>query len=196
MNLWPRQLLITTTLATAFASARPAEARPSFYVSIRSVKQTDQSKCKLREQARDLLEKSLSKHPSVVTRLKDPEPTGKALEAELEARKLTGYAVVLRITRCAHRLMPPRPGHAYKILAVEVSTAIDAEKLPSSKMAAAGSGTAEVATEVSRVKEKELQSLRIEALGAAIDQAAGKFVKGLSQPKPKRRSKKRRRTAR
>lgn len=197
MNLCPRHLWSIAALAAAVAASRPADAQPSFYVSIRTVKQTDSGECKLEKQARELLDKSLSKHPSVVTRLKDPEPTGKALEAELTARKLTGYAVILRITRCAHRLLPPRPGHAYKILAVEVRTAIDAEKLPSSKMAAAGDGTAEVATEVSRIKEKELQSLRVEALGAAIDQAAGKFVKGLSQPKQsKRRTKKRRRRAR
>lgn len=196
MNLGRRQLLITATLAITCSAASPARARPSFYVSIRSVEQTDDGKCKLQEPARDLLDKSLSKHPSVVTRLRDPEPTGKALEAELKARKLTGYAVILRITRCAHRLMPPRPGHAYKILAVEVRTAIDAERLPSSKMAAAGDGMAEVATEVNRIKESELKSLRIEALGAAIGQAAGKFVAGLSQPERKRRAKGGRRKSR
>ena len=192
--IWPtamsgsraNRLIFTTTLAlTCLGSV--AAAKPKYYVAIADVKHVADETCKLETRARALLERELAKHPAVLTRLGDPEPKGAALHKQLKARKLTGYAVILRITRCAHRLLPPRPGHAYKVLSVQVSVAIDAEKLPSSKMAAAGRGSAEVATEVSRVKPSELQSLRIEALDAAIDQAASEFIKGLSGKKRKRR---------
>ena len=105
-------------------------------------------------------------------------------------------AVDLRITKCAHALTPARGGSAYKTLQVEVSAALDAEKIPSGQIARAGDGTAQVGTEVRRIKPRELAQLRAEALAAAIDRAVGQFVKSLSQPvsrNGKRRSRRRKR---
>ncbi len=81
----------------------------------------------------------------------------------------------------------------FKVLMVEVSMAIDADKIPSNQMALAGDGTAQVATEVRSIKPKELTQLRQEAATAAIKQAVEKFITTF---KSKKKSKKRRRRRR
>ena len=187
------RFLVAAVLVMHWGSTGLARTAPRFYVAVRDVTQAKEVKCELKSAAKSLLDKTLAKHPSVVTRLDKDDLSGAKLEAELKARKLVGYAVILRITRCTDRLLPPRAGHAYKVLAVEVATAIDAERMPSSKMAAAGDGSAEVATEVTTVKPKELDSLRLEALTAAIEQAVEKFVHGLEGDEPNQPAKKRRR---
>jgi hypothetical protein len=170
-----------------------AEARPRYYVELRGVKEPAKSRPSLRAKAKAIVPEEFGKHPAVVTSLGDPTPKGKALAKALKARRLTGYGVILRITKASHSILPPEKGKAYRRLLVEVAVAIDAEKIPSGQMALAGQGNAQVATEISRYTEKERDQLAHEALTEAVRQAVGKSVNKLSGGKAKRRRRGRRR---
>lgn len=171
-----------------------AQAKPKHYFELRGVKEPPKMKPSLKAAAQTLLMKAFEKDPRIATSLGDPAPKGEELAKALKTKKMTGYALVLRITKATHSMNPPSPGKVYKVLMVEVSVAIDAEKIPSSQMALAGEGNAQVGTEVSRFKEKERAQLLHEALVEAIKQAAQKTVNKLtSSGKKKRRRKARRR---
>jgi hypothetical protein len=177
-------------------AASPAAARtrqPTLYLDVRGIKEPPKAKPSLKDLARDLLGKELSKHKTVVTTLGDPEPTGAALAKALKKRGLIGYGIILRITKVDHSIHPPAKGSAYKVLMVEVSVAVDAEKIPSGQMALAGSGTTPVGTEVSRFRKKERDQLIREALAGAIKEAVARSVAKLSpsKQKPRRRSRRR-----
>jgi hypothetical protein len=171
-----------------------ADAKPKHYFELRGVNEPAKKKPSLKAAARALLTKAFEKDPRIATSLGEPAPKGAELTKALKAKKMTGYALDLRITKVDHSMNPPPPGKVYKILMVEVGVAIDAEKIPSSQMALAGEGNAQIGTEVSRFKEKERVQLLHEALAEAIKQAALKTVNKLtSSGKKKRRRKARRR---
>lgn len=185
-------------LLTSFAppAITSAWAAPRLYVEIRGVQEGPQGKCGLKEQARGLLEKGLRERPEVTLDVGQPRPTGADLQRVLKSRKLIGYGLLLRITRCAHELLPPPKGKVYKLLMTDVAVAIDAEKIPSAQMALAGEGQANVGMEVSRVKEAELRQLLLEALTEATKQAVVRSVDKLAKPagatKKRRKSRARR----
>ena len=169
----------SVTLACGLAilgTAAASEGRPRFYMEVRAVKEPPKTTPSLTERGKAIFLSELKKHPQVVTELGDPPPSGPALEKALKARRLTGYGLVLRITKASHSLNPPPKGKVYRVLMVEVSVAVAAEKIPSGQMALAGEGTAQVGTEVSRVKEKERVQLMYEALTEAIRQAVDRSI--------------------
>jgi hypothetical protein len=168
-----------------------AEAKPRLYWELREVREPAKTKPSMKSKAKAIFNEALKKHPEVVTL--DPRPTGDDLAKTLKQRKLTGYAMVLRITKVGHSMNPPAPGKVYKVLMVEVNVAIDAEKIPSGQMALAGQGSAQVGTEVNRFKEKERVQLTIEALTEAIGQAVKRSVSKLTGKKKRRRRSRRRR---
>lgn len=178
MNL-KRSVMLACGLVVV-TSAAASEGRPRFYMEVRSVKEPPRTSPSLKEPGKAIFLTELKKHPQVVTELGDPPPSGPDLEKALKAKRLTGYGLVLRITKASHSLNPPAKGKVYKVLMVEVSVAIDAEKIPSGQMALAGEGTAQVGTEVRRVKEKERVQLMHEALTEAIRQAVDRSVAKLS----------------
>jgi hypothetical protein len=173
-----------------------AEAKPKLYFELRSVKEPPGTKPSLRKRAGALLMKHFESDARVTTKLGDPPPKGDELAKILKSKKISGYALVLRITKVDHAMHPPQPGKVYKVLMVEVNVAIDAEKIPSGQMALAGQGTAQVGTEVSRFKEKERVQLLHEALTEAVKQAAQKSLVKLTSSKKKRRRRGRRRRSR
>lgn len=161
-----------------------AEARPKVYIELRGVLEPAGTKPSLKDTARALLLKTFEKDPRVATSLGDPAPKGDDLIKVLKSKRIDGYALVLRITKATHTMNPPPPGKVYKVLMVDVAVAIDAEKIPSSQMALAGEGSAQVGTEVSRLKEQERVQLLNEALVEAIKQAAVKSIVTLTTPTP------------
>ncbi|MBW2733035.1 MAG: hypothetical protein JRH20_11640 [Deltaproteobacteria bacterium] len=186
-------ILLSLWLTFAVAPS-PALAKTRYYVGLQAVKEAKATKtCKLAKKANDLFLSLLDAEKTVTTRLEgNPAPRSKAFAAALKRQKLAGYATILRITTCKHELQPPQPGKSYKVLMVEVGIAIDAEKIPSGQLARAGMGSAQVGTEVSRIKPKELQSLREEALAAATKHAVKRFIATLDGKKTKKKSKARR----
>lgn len=191
-----RRLIPFFAALLALLGPLPAQAKPRFFVQLRAVREAPKSTCHLAKKASQLVKATLAKVGMITLDLGVPLPKAKdALAALLKKRKLTGYAIVFRITRCRHELKPPAPGKAYKTLAVDVATAVDAEKIPSGQIALAGTGDAQVQTEVTRIKPSELASLRDDALKSATEQSIGRFVKTLSQ-KPKRHRRRHRRTRR
>lgn len=174
MNL-KRSVMLACWLAT-LATAAVSEGRPRFYMEVRAVKEPPKTAPSLKERGKAVFLSELKKHPQVVTELSDPPPSGPALEKALKAKRLTGYGLVLRITRASHSLNPPAKGKVYKVLMVEVSVAIDAEKIPSGQIALAGEGTSQVGIEVSRVKEQERVQLTYEALTDAVRQAVDRSI--------------------
>lgn len=195
-----RFVIIAFMAALSAGNALAAPTKAKYYVAVQSVKEAAGTKaCRLAEKAKQLFTSTLEAQPTVTTRFPAGKaPQGKGLAAALARHKLAGYGAVLRLTQCKHGLHPPRPGKAYKILMVELGVAIDAEKIPSGQLARAGTGSAQVGIEVARIKSKELQSLREEALAASIKQAVERFVatlgaKSSTKRKRSRRSKKRRR---
>jgi hypothetical protein len=193
----PAKTILNVVLLTGtIVSCGVAEAKPRLYWELREVREPAKAKPSMKSKARAIFNAELKKHPEVVTQL-DPRPSGDELAKTLKRRKLTGYAMVLRITKIGHSMNPPAPGKVYKVLMVEVNVAIDAEKIPSGQMALAGQGSAQVGTEVSRFKEKERIQLTIEALTEAIGQAVKRSVGKLTgKKKRRRRSRGRRRRAR
>lgn len=189
--------LVTTVAAMACmvgGTVVADAARPRYYVRVQDVKDDGAAACAIKEQGRRLLLQALDKDPSVITRLgQEPPPQDKALERVLKARKLEGYGLILRITKCAHELHPPAAGKVYKVLMVEVAVGLDAEKIPSGQIARAGNGDAQVGTEVSSVKPRELAQLRVEALKEAVGQAAGEFIKSLKARSPVKKKRRRKR---
>jgi hypothetical protein len=172
----PRRAVMLACGLLVLGAGAVSEGRPRFYMEVRAVKEPPKTSPSLKERGKQVFLDELKKHPEVVTDLGDPPPTGAELAKALKTRRLTGYGLVLRITKVAHSLNPPAKGKVYKVLMVEVAVAIDAEKIPSGQMALAGEGNAQVGTEVSRVKEKERIQLTHEALTEAIRQAVGKSV--------------------
>jgi len=189
MRYSARGIVVATLFALACGSA---DARPRFYMEIRGVKEPANTKPSIKAKALTYLQQELEKHAEVVTKLGDPPPQGEDLQRELKARRLQGYNLVLRVTKASHSLNPPAKGKVYRVLMVEVAVAIDADKIPSSQMALAGEGNAQVGTEVSRYKEKERVQLTHEALLEAIRQAVDKSVAKLSGGGKSKKSKKRR----
>jgi len=181
---------IITLLSLAISAT--VSAAPKLYVEIAGVKEQGTQACKLKEKAKAALKKAFSARPEVTMTLGDPPPKGAALQKALKNKGLTGYRVVLRLTKCSHTLLPPAKGKVYKVLMVEVGVAIDAEKIPTSQMALAGQGSAQVGTEVSKIKEKEKQQLLLEALTEATKQAVGKSVDTVNKPKKTKRKRRRR----
>lgn len=174
MNL-KRSVMLACGLVVV-GTAAISEGRPRFYMEVRAVKEPPKTTPSLKERGKAIFLSELKKHPQVVTELGDPPPSGPALAKALKAKRLTGYGLVLRVTKASHSLNPPPKGKVYRVLMVEVSVAIDAEKIPSGQMALAGEGTSQVGTEVSRVKEKERVQLTYEALTEAIRQAVDRSV--------------------
>lgn len=188
-----RTWLLLGLAALLLPGAASAKAKgPRFYFELRGVQVPAGEKADLKEQARIVLLAELKKHPELVTELATPNPTGDELVKQLKARRLEGFAIVLRVVTSKHELRPPAAGKLYKQLMVEVAVAIDAEKIPSGQMALAGEGSAEVGTEVKKVNEKERLQLRAEALADAIKQAVGKTVVKLGAPAPKASKRKKR----
>lgn len=176
---------LALVLMASLLSGKQAEAKTRYFVQLQGIK--EQGDCKLAAQAGKLIKGVLAKFPQLTTELGGPVPKDKkALAKELKRRGLQGYAIVFRITSCKHELHPPAKGKVFKVLMVEVATAIDAEKIPSGQMALAGTGAGQIGTEVSRINQKELASLRAEALGVAAKQAVGRFVSKLGGSKNKR----------
>jgi len=173
-------LLAVVLLALLGSSPALGKGR-KLYLDVRGVKEPERTTPSLRGMAQTVLVEELKRHPEVVTSLGDPAPKGADLVRELEARKLDGYGVVLRITKVAHSLKAPPKGKVYKVLQVEVEVAVDAEKIPSGQMALAGEGSAQIGTEVSRYKESERVQLVKEALTDATRQAVGKAVVRLGE---------------
>lgn len=187
---------LSSGLAISSAQGAPPPARPKYYVQVQEVKQLVSKTCDLREQGKRLLTEQLTKHAEVITQLPGGVPADKAALAKLlQQQGLEGYSLVLRITKCAHSLEPPRPGGTYKVLMVDVELALDAEKIPSGQLARAGEGQAQVGAEVAQVKPSELRQLQSEAAAVATNQAADGFLRSL-QPKSgaKRKRKRPRRT--
>jgi hypothetical protein len=180
-------------LLTLLATAGQADARPRFYFDVRGVKLPPKASASLKEKAKELLIAELKKQPSVVLELGDPRPSGAGLEQALKSRRLTGYGLVVRVTKAETTLQPPAPGKVFRVLSGEVDVAIDAEKVPSGQMALAGEGNAQVGTEVKQVKDKERTEILQEALAEAIKQAVVKSITRLAAPpkpeKPVRRKK-------
>lgn len=177
-------------LIGALSIPQLGQAKPRFFVQLRAVEEQAKG-CKLSTQARALVNKLLSKEATVTLDLGVPVPKNKQALAKLLAkRKLTGYAIVFRITRCKHTLEPPPKGKRFKVLMVEVATAVDAEKIPSGQIALAGTGAGQIGTEVSRIRPKELASLRADALVVATKQSVARFITTLGSKRshpPKRR---------
>lgn len=191
--IWTLAVLLAL-IAPAYAKKPKAPAGPRYYWEVRGVKAPAGSPAALKDKAKAVFLAELKKQAAIVLEL-DPKPSsGDELEKALKARKLDGFGVVLRVTKSTHELKPPAPGKAFKTLMVEVSVAIDAEKLPSGQLALAGEGNSQVGTEVKAVKEKERLQLMVEALTDAIHQAIEKSVVKLSTPdKPVRSRKKKKR---
>lgn len=190
----PVRTIVNVVLLATFVMCGVAEARPRIYWELREVREPAKAKPSMKAKARAIFNAELKKHPEVVTKL---DSTGDNLAKTLKEKKLTGYAMVLRITKMGHSMNPPAPGKVYKVLMVEVNVAIDAEKIPSGQMALAGQGSAQVGTEVNRFKEKERVQLTVEALTEAIGQAVKRSVSKLTgKKKRRRRSRSRRRKAR
>ncbi|MCA9671525.1 MAG: hypothetical protein KC503_38270 [Myxococcales bacterium] len=171
-----------------------ARARPKLYVEIGGVKAA--AKCGLRKKALETLTKEFSASNKVTLDIGKPAPKGKALAKVLKKRRLKGYRVQLRITKCGTEVHPPPKGKVYRVLMASVSVAVDAEKLPSDQMALAGQGSASVGTEISTVKEKEKRQLLGEAMVAATKQAVGKSIATLLGGKTKKRRRRRRKRRR
>jgi hypothetical protein len=188
---------LAALLVTNGADAKPKVAKvkgPKFYFEVRAVKMPAGADATLKAKAKEVLIAELKKQLLVNMELGDPAPTGAELEKELKARKLDGFGLVLRVTKAAHALKPPAEGKTYKRLVVEVSVALDAEKIPTGQMALAGDGSSEVSTEVQKIKDKERQQLTVEALSDAIKQAVEKSILKLGTPaKPEKRPRKKRR---
>jgi hypothetical protein len=170
--------------------------KPTIFFKLQGIREPKGAKPSLKAKAKKILLEELKKQPQVLTDLGSTTPASKAALAKiLQARKLTGYAIMLRITKVKHSMNPPAAGKVYKVLMVEVEVAIDAEKIPSGQMALAGQGSTQVGTEVSRFKEKERLQLIYEALQTATNQAVTKSLSKLA-PGKKRRGKQRRRRKR
>jgi hypothetical protein len=198
-STWRCSLTVAAALALAVLAApahgkRPkAPTGPRYYWEVRGIKVPPGSPPMLKDKAKGLFLAELKKQPAIVLELEPKPASADELEKALRARKLDGFGVVLRVTKSTHELRPPAPGKAFKTLMVEVSVAIDAEKLPSGQLALAGEGNSQVGTEVKAVKEKERLQLMVEALTDAIHQAVEKSVVKLSTPdKPARIRKKKR----
>ncbi len=177
--------LLVLCLALGLPGVGWAKAKgPRFYFELRGVQVPAGDGADLKEQAKSVLLAELRKHPEIAIELPE-KPTGEELVKQLKARRLEGFALVLRVVKSKHELRPPPAGKVYKVLAVEVAVAIDAEKIPSGQMALAGEGSAEVATEVKKLTEKERRELRGEALAEGIKQAVAKTVAKLSAPPAK-----------
>ena len=186
---------LSLTLTPQVVTAKEDATAKKFYFEVRGVQVPSGSMPLLKEKAQAILLAELQKQPTVVTNLGSPSAQGAELEKRLQAQNLQGYALVLRIAKSAHSLQPPPPGKVYKVLMVEVSVAIDAEKIPSGQMALAGEGSANVGTEVRQIKDKEKLQLTLEALTEAIHQAVTQSITKLSaadKPAAKRRPTKRR----
>jgi hypothetical protein len=185
-----RWLLPVLLLAGSPAAAKP----PRFFFQVRAVQVPPGSAPGLKDKARATLMAELKQQPTVVLELGDPPPQGADLEKTLEARKLLGYELVLRVRKSSHELKPPAPGKAYKQLMVEVDVAIDAQQIPGGQLALAGEGNSQVGTEVKAVREQEKQQLLGEALNDAVKQAVSKSVSKLGTSKttkaPRRKKKK------
>jgi hypothetical protein len=194
MEITGKATLIVAVCAL-FTPATAWSASPRLYLDVRGIQEPSGTKPSLKASARALLKAELEKSDKVVTQLGNPAPKGEELEKALKAKGLTGYAVVLRITKVNHSMNPPAPGKVYKILMVEVAVAIDAEKIPSGQMALAGQGSAQVGTEVSRYKEKErnqlVQEALLEATRAAVQKSIAKLTVGAGNRKGKRGRKRR-----
>jgi hypothetical protein len=163
------------------ALAKSGKARtPKAEIVVKGVK--DRTKCKLIEQAKQILAGELKKAGLPTVKADAPAQKG-----------ITRYGLVLHITTCSHQLLPPAKGRAYKRLAVDVGAALDAEKMPSGQLARAGAGQATVATEVTGIKPKELAQLRKEALEVSTQKAIAQFAKSLIAKKTKRKRRRRRR---
>ncbi|PID38172.1 MAG: hypothetical protein CSA24_01370 [Deltaproteobacteria bacterium] len=181
-------------LANVLALPQLGEAKPRFFVYLRAVKEQVNTRCKLASQARALVKKLLAKDPTITLDLGAPMPKSKkALAKLLAAKKLRGYGIVFRITRCKHSLNPPAKGRRAKVLMVEVGSALDAETIPSGQLALAGIGAGQVGTEVSRIRKEELASLRADALEVAAKQSVARFITNLGSRRSHPPSKRRRR---
>ena len=163
----------------AFTGTAQAKA-PKFYFDVRGVKVPPGTLPGLQAKTRDIFLAELKRQPVVVTDLGTPSPRGAELEKALQAKKLQGFGVVLRVVKAKHTLSPPAAGKVYKMLMVEVEVAIDAEKIPSGQMALAGEGSAQVGTEVQKVKPEEQAQLTSEALTEAVRQAVTRSISKLS----------------
>jgi|GEM_PF-6214015 hypothetical protein len=173
-----------------------AQARPRFYAEPQTIKGLSAPDCDLDETAlRQQLLKSLDARPEITTSFPGTKPESpKKLKRLLRRKRLKGYAFSLRLVTCKHSVLPPEPGKTYKRLFTEVSVALEGETIPAGQMAIAGTGSAKVGVEISRLKATERKQLYGEALEAALSQAVGQTIGKLSGgKKTKRRRAKRRR---
>lgn len=153
------------------------------YFELRSVSGDASVSEAIKIKARERLLSEMKQHPSVVLDLGlKPAADAGQIEAELQKRHLLGYALALRITKHKETVEPPAAGKKFLVFMAEYAVAIDAETLPSGKMALAGEGNAQVGVEGQSFKESERQEVRVEALTEAIKQAAGRAIKNLSRP--------------
>ncbi len=197
-HLWPALALAAMLLGAAGAEAQAKKKR--FYIKIYRVAEPKGSRPSLKPRATALLKKLLAQQPEVVTELGPKVMTKAQLAKHLEANKLVGYELGLRITKASHAMHPPKPGKVYKILMVDVAVAMDVQKIPTNQLALAGEGSASVGVETARLKEKERVELLHEGLGVAMKQAMTRTMHRIKNPvvtqKPfprKRRKRKRRR---
>lgn len=165
-------------------TANQSYAQKRFYVHIDAIKEQVKD-CGLGDIAKSELYKSLSTSENLIT--KPRFKTKEERVAFIKKQNLIGYSIVFRITQCEHRVSPPAKGKVFKVLAAEISTAIDAEKFPSSQIARAGTGNAQVATEINNLKKSEIHELKVEALKEAMKQNIKRFVQSLVNENPKRK---------
>ncbi len=177
--------------ALSLPAGRASGQTPKFYFSLHGVTAATKISPAIKQKALKLFNSELKKHPEVITDLGTPPPQGPELQKVLKKRKLKGFGLMLRITKIQHQIHPPAPGKVYRLLMVEVAVAIDAEKLPSSELALAGEGSAQVGTEISKFKQKERDQLMLEALAEATKQAVKKTIAKLSKKKTTKKSRSR-----
>ena len=185
-------VLALCLVAPGLAGGRTAP--PRYHFAIAGVDAVASAPAEVSVKARAILAELLAARPEFVATL-DGAPDAKA-EPEAfrrwcERRKVEPYAVTVKIDRFDRTLAPnPQPGKSGQLLTVGLDVQLVGVKMPGSLLALAGSGGATVAAEVgARIRPREEEVTRDDALRAALTQAVDAALAELKRPPPKVKAK-------
>jgi hypothetical protein len=182
------------------AAAAPAEARrpppPKLHFVVQVVDAVASAPAELSVKTRTMLGDILAARPDFVTEIEgapDPasDPAGFARQAE--RRRVTPYAVTIKISEFERSLVPnAAPGKSGQLLTVKLALSLVGTRLPGATLALAGSGGATVMAEVgARIGPREEEGATDDALRSAltkaVDEAVTELRRSAAPPKKKRR---------